>query len=184
VAEDVVWALDVSRSMGRSYETFRPSKLSVAKEAIAYASGRLLERRGYRVGLVVFHGRAVPVLHPTDSIDMLLSTLAMINSLGEGSAGGDAVAEAVKMVRRSGRKRRVVMVTDAGFNTGIPLPIAAVYARNAGVVLEIVTIGARPGEQTTKMLQDAATLTGGSWRHAQTQDELYKILLEVVGIAR
>ena len=179
---DLVWVLDVSRSMGRSYETFKPSKLSSAKEAIAYASSRLLERRGCRVGLVAFHGRALPLLHPTDSFDTLLATLSMVNYLGEGSAGGDAVVEAVRMLRVSGRMKRAVMLTDAGFNMGVPMQLAALYARNVGVRVDIVTIGATPGEAVTKVLSEVTGATGGRWVHASTVDELFKSILEVVGV--
>lgn len=179
---DLVWILDVSRSMGRSYETFKPSKLSAAKEAIAYASSRLLERRGCRVGLVAFHGRALPLLHPTDNFDILLATLSMISYLGEGSAGGDAVVEAVRMLRVSGRMKRAVMLTDAGFNMGVPMQLAALYARNVGVRVDIVTLGAMPGEAVTKALSEAAGSTGGKWVHASTIDELFKHVMEVIGV--
>lgn len=179
---DLVWVIDISKSMGRGQDSFKPSKLSAAKEAVAYASSRLLEVRGSRVGIVLFHGRALPVLHLTDSLDMVISTLAMVKTVGEGSAGGDAIVEAVKMLRLSGRRRRAVMLTDAGFNTGIPVDVAAIYARNSEVRVDAIILSSRPGEQGLRALSEVAKATGGVVRQASSPDELFKVLMEVLGL--
>ncbi len=177
---DLVWALDLSKSMARAHGELRPSKLDAAREAIALGSSRILDKPGGRAALVGFHDRAFPLLPPTQNYKSLLETLSMLKAVGEGSAAGDGVVEAVKLVRRSGREKRVVVVSDGGFNAGIPLPLAAIYARNSGVSIHFIIVGDPPGEGLKRLLDEATESTGGSWTHVGRAEDLARAVREVL----
>jgi Ca-activated chloride channel family protein len=174
---DVVVALDVSPSMARPTEHVKPSKLSVARDALAYAVSRMLTRNPTaRVGLVLFYGHAYPVLPLTNDLRAFSRTLALAKVLGSGTAPGDALIASVKMLRRSVGERRVVIVTDGGFNEGIRLDYAAYYAKNSSVVVDVVTIGDEPPGKDRGVIEATVKLTGGRWMHAVTREDLYRIL--------
>ena len=179
---DLVVVLDVSPSMRKSHEHMKPSKLSVAKDALAYAVTRLLENApGTRVGLVAFYGYAYPVLPLTSDSREFVKAIAAVTVAGSGSAPGSGVLEAVKLLRRSVREKRVLLVTDGGFNEGVRLDHAALYARNTGVRVDIVTIGEEPrGDRA--VIEATIKLTRGIWAHATTKQELYKALARILGL--
>ncbi|BAA79575.2 hypothetical protein APE_0605.1 [Aeropyrum pernix K1] len=158
---DVVWAIDLSKSMARTAGGLGASKLKVSSGIIAMASSRILSRPGSRVGIVGFHDRAFPILPSTDNYRRVLDSLTLLRAVGEGSAGGDGIVESVKMLRGSGRERHVVMVSDGGFNTGIPIPLATIYALNMGVRLHFIIVGGQPGDVVKRSVEEAASRTGG-----------------------
>jgi len=180
---DLVIALDVSPSMGRPAERVRPSKLSAARDALAYAVARLLEREPTaRVGLVVFYRHAYPALPLTSDPHLFARTLALARVLGPGTAPGDALIESVKLLRRSGRGRRVLIITDGGFNEGVRLDYAAYYARNSSIPVDIVTVGDGVPDRGKELVEATAKMTGGRWVHASTREELYSTIALLLGV--
>ncbi|MEB2835968.1 MAG: VWA domain-containing protein [Desulfurococcales archaeon] len=178
---DTVIALDVSPSMGKPSERIRPSKLSVARDALAYALSRLLSRvPRARVGLVVFYRRAYPLLPLTSDARAALKALSLARILGSGTAPGEAVIEAVKLLRRSHREKSVLLVTDGGFNEGIHLEYSAYYARYSGVRLDVATLGEEPHGRDRASIEEAVKLTGGTWLHASKREEVYSVLSKIL----
>jgi len=174
---DVVIALDVSPSMARPTEHIKPSKLSVARDALAYSVSRMLSRHPTaRVGLVLFYGHAYPALPLTSDLRAFARTLSLARVLGPGTAPGDALIVSVKMLRRSVGERKVVIVTDGGFNEGIRLDYAAYYAKNSSVTVDLTTIGDEPPGKDRGVIEATVKLTGGRWLHAVTKEDLYRLL--------
>jgi len=141
---DVVFVLDSSLSMGKQYSDFRPNKLRASAEVAARVARRTMEMYGDRVGIVVFNAHVIPLLSPTSDFEKLVKTLAVVGHVGEGSALGDAVIEAVRMLRGAiHREKLVIAITDGELNVGAPLSLASLYAANSGARICIVIIGRR-----------------------------------------
>lgn len=180
-ALDVVAVIDISLSMAKSQGDLLPSKLEAAKEAVAHAAHRLLDGKSSRLGVVVFHDRAFPLVPLTRDYKRFISGLAKLTFTGEGSAAGDGIVEAVKMLRRSPRPRLVAVFTDAGFNAGVPLEAAAVYASNMQVSLTIVTLGRQPSGDERELLEGLSR-HGARWIHASTRPELLVATRKALGV--
>ncbi|MDM7275392.1 MAG: VWA domain-containing protein [Thermoprotei archaeon] len=135
-------ALDISLSMGDSYSDMIPSKLSASREALALLALRVLDGRN-RMALVLFHERPIPLLPPTGDYKTFVKALSEVNFTDEGSALGDGIVEAVKMLRGSLRGKTVIALTDGGVTGGVPVRAAALYAKYSGVKLSIVILGGR-----------------------------------------
>lgn len=178
---DAVAVIDVSLSMGKGYGDLLPSKLEAAKEAVAFIAGRLLSSRPSRLGVVVFHDRAFPLIPLTSDYKLIIRGLSELDFTGEGSAGGDGIVEAVKMLRLISRRRVVAVITDAGFNAGIPLEAAALYSKNMGVDLTIITVGQKPqGDQRASI--ESAVRRGARWIHASRKIELLNAVRVAFGV--
>ena len=136
-------ALDISLSMGEPFSDMIPSKLQASKEAIAFLAGRVTGR-GSRIALTLFHGKPIPVLPLTNDYKLILRALSDVNFTGEGSALGDGIVEAIKMLRASrGNDRIVVVLTDGGVTEGIPVRASILYAKYTGVPVRILVLNRR-----------------------------------------
>lgn len=180
-AVDAVAVIDISLSMAKPQGDLLPSKLEAAKEAVAHAAYRLLDGKSSRLGVVVFHDRAFPLIPLTRDYRRFIAGLSKLSFTGEGSAAGDGIVEAVKLLRRSPRPRLVAVFTDAGFNAGIPLEAATVYAANMQVKLTIVTLGKLPtGDE--KNLLERLNKHGARWMHASMRTELLSAARKALGV--
>jgi len=178
---DVVLVLDLSISMKKPVGSFVPSKLSAMLGAVGQAARFVLGESKNRVGLVGFFAFVVPLLEPTDDYDKIVATLARIDYTGEGSALGDAIIEAVKLLRRSYREKQVIVVTDGELNVGSPLELASLYARNSGVTTCIITMGFREKVPLREKLEEVAAQGLIRWKHASSVEELSRHLLNCLG---
>jgi len=170
--KDYVFVIDISPSMGKSYQDCKPSKLQAVKEILAYNVSRVLDEiRGLRTALVVFYGLAFPVLMPTEDLKLFLKSISLLEIGGPGSAPGNGLIEAVKVVRRSKREKEVVLITDGGFNEGIRLDHAAIYAKNANVKVHIIALG-EISKNDEDVILATARLTGGEMYSVKSRKEL------------
>ncbi len=172
---DLVLIVDVSPSMGKSYQDLRPSKLHSVKEALAYFIPQGLKAGNIRMGIVVFYRIAFPVLHPTEDGKKALRTISLLDIGGPGSAPGNGLIEAVKILRNSVRKKKALLLTDGGFNEGIRLDYAAVYASNSKVRVDIVVIG-EPERSDREVIMTTTELTKGKAYEIKEKKELFSIL--------
>jgi len=179
--KDVVLVLDLSISMKKPVASFVPSKLSAMLNAVGQAARFALNESKNRVGLVGFFAFVVPLLEPTDNYDKIVATLSRIEYTGEGSALGDAIIEAVKLLRRSYREKQVVVVTDGELNVGSPLELASLYAKNSGVTTCIITMGFRERVPLKDKLEEVEKQGLITWKHASSLEELSRHLLNCLG---
>ncbi len=169
---DIVLVIDISPSMSKSYQDLKPSKLESVKETLAYViKSSLANKEGLRLGVVAFYGIAFPLLSPTNDPRTLIRTLSLLDIGGPGSAPGSGIVEAVKLLRSSRRSKEVMLVTDGGFNEGIRLDIAAVYAKNSNVKVNIIAIG-NVDKNDEEVIDKAVKLTGGSSVKVHSRNEL------------
>jgi len=123
----------------------------------------------------------------TDDLDVVRELLdeAQIRMLGPRTMLGDAMGLAINLFERSEVDERVLIVLTDGNDTGslVPPERAAEIARDNGVVTYTIAIGdpASVGEQALdeKTLESIASITGGSYFHANDRDELEAIYTEL-----
>ncbi|MBU3055274.1 vWA domain-containing protein [Pseudomonas indica] len=190
---DLLLAVDVSGSMDYAdmeWEGTEVSRLTLVKHLL----GDFIEdRRGDRVGLILFGSQAYlqsPLTFDRATVRTWLDE-ALIGIAGKNTAIGDAIGLAVKRLReRPANSRVLVLVTDGANNGGQIEPItAARLAAEAGVTIYPIGIGADPQQSGAlgllsfnpgvdldePTLREIAELTGGTYFRARSSEELEAI---------
>ena len=136
----IVYALDVSISMAKSYSDMTPSKLVASIDSLLTAAKRAVEN-GWRIGLTLFAGWTLPVIPPTYNYRSFLRALRHVDKAYLGSAPGTAIVESVKLMRFLPDPRKdIVLITDGDYNAGVPVGHAISYARLNGINLHIMLL--------------------------------------------
>jgi Ca-activated chloride channel family protein len=194
---DIVLTLDLSRSM--LAEDLQPNRLEAARHA---ASAFVAGRRSDRIGLVVFAGEAYTQAPLTIDYGVLTTLISQLDvgTIEDGTAIGMGLATAVKRLRDSEAKSKVVvLLTDGKNNRGEIDPLTAaqmaqalgikVYAIGTGthgtarVPIDDPVMGRRlvtmrvDIDETT--LQEIARLTGGRYFRATDRASLERIYQEI-----
>jgi len=196
---DIMLALDTSGSMeAMDFESDNKSvnRLHVVKQVVArFIKGRTNDL----IGMVVFAENAYTLCPLTLDYDVLTSFLdrVQIGMAGDGTAVGSALATAVKRLRDSEAKSKVViLLTDGRNNTGAIGPEAAaklaksynikVYCIGAGTKGSVpFVVNSFFGEQTIYQKVDLdedslkliARITGGEYFRAtdtESMEAIYK----------
>ena len=177
-SRDYSIALDISLSMGEPFSDMIPSKLHAAREAVAALASRATAR-GYRVAITLFHEKPVPLLPPTSDYKTIVRALADVGFTGEGSALGDGIVEAVKMLRGCRGEKVVVAVTDGGVTEGVPVRAAVLYAKYSGARLHIVLLNRRV-EDSLRQEVELANHPGAEIVVAESRQKLLAELLRLI----
>lgn len=164
--------------MNSSINDIAPNKISVVRDVLMTISTRLLEHENVftRLGIVVFFGRAFPLLGLTRDKTLVTRALGKLRVLGEGTAPGDALIEAVKLLRKTSGVRKTIIITDGGFNEGVPLDIAALYASNSGVRVDIIVLNNLLGERDQRYIDYTVKICNGKAFIVTTKSELLNAL--------
>jgi len=158
---DLLLVVDASgsmRALDAEVDGERRRRFDLAREAVSrFAVHRASE--GDRVGLVVFGDSAFTLCPLTRDVGLLAAALDRLDAgiAGEATALGDALALAIKRVRRSKAGTTgtpattangpragqvVVLLTDGRTNAGsIPVDVAGALARTTGIRVHTVGIG-------------------------------------------
>lgn len=197
-AVDILLTMDISPSM--LSRDLSPDRLTVAKQV----ANDFVDRRKYdRLGLVVFADGAFAQCPLTRDRRMLH---AFINNLqpgrlSDGTAIGTGIATAVNHLKDSDSKSKVVvLLTDGEQNAGGLGPLeAADIARALGVRVYAIGLGIDGTVQSptyqnfdgsydfaprtmvfdTRLLEEAAQLTGGKFYRARTAADLQQVYAEI-----
>ena len=191
---DLVLAIDISGSMEQldfAADGRRTNRLGVVKSV----AGDFIERRtGDRIGLVLFGSRAylqTPLTFDRSTVGTMLEEAA-VGLAGKQTAIGDAIGLALKRLRQSENKNRVLVLLTDGANTGGTMaPIrAAELAASVGLRIYTIGIGAErivtDGQSGTRVIQPASDLdentlftiadvTGGAYFRAGDTQALERI---------
>lgn len=195
----IMMVLDISESMDTAdmvvdQKTF--NRLMVAK---AVMSDFIDQRRGDRIGLVVFGSE--PFLHAPLSFDhptiKQFLQEALSGFAGPKTAIGDAIGLGVKKLMDEPGDRVMILLTDGQNNEGSLEPLkAAEIAKKQGIKLYIAGLGAsrivvngffgatavNPSmalDEAEPELENMASLTGGKYFRAKDADGLMKIYQEI-----
>ena len=137
---DIVITMDISGSM--LAEDFKPNRLEASKKvAMNFISGRPTDR----MGLVVFAGEAFTQCPLTTDHSVLLNIFGGIKNglIEDGTAIGMGLATAVKRLKDSEAKSKVIILLTDGVNTGgsIPPLTAAEIAKTFGIRVYTIGVG-------------------------------------------
>ena len=189
----IVVAIDVSDSMRA--KDVQPTRLVAARRAARAFANDVPEK--FRVGLVSFAGRAIPVVPPTVDRTAFEQGLQALRP-AQGTALGDAIRLSVDLARRSGARSdqpppaAVVIISDGATNVGRIQPTAAARrARSLRTPIYTVVLGTPNGQiertlvggfkEITRVpaapqtLQTVARASGGDSFTAGDPDELKKV---------
>ncbi|MFH1096986.1 MAG: VWA domain-containing protein [Candidatus Desantisbacteria bacterium] len=137
---DIMVAMDVSSSMAA--EDFRPNRISAAKKVL---QDFINLRQNDRIGLIVFGSQSYLQCPLTNDHKTLLSFLkdVKIGMAEDGTAIGMAMANAVKRLRDSQAKTRLILLlTDGDNNAGAVDPsTAAKLAATYNIKVYAIGIG-------------------------------------------
>lgn len=190
---DLLLAVDVSGSM--DYRDMRWQDDEISRlELIKKLFGDFVEdRRGDRVGLILFGSQAylqAPLTFDRHTVRVWLDE-AQIGIAGKNTAIGDAIGLAVKRLRQRPAESRVLVLITDGANTGgqIAPRIAAQLAAEQQVKIYTIGIGADPQQGGVPglfgfnpgldldepTLRGIAESTGGEYFRARSSAELESI---------
>ncbi|WP_132580367.1 VWA domain-containing protein [Pseudomonas aeruginosa] len=190
---DLLLAVDVSGSM--DYRDMRWQDDEISRlELIKKLFGDFIEdRRGDRVGLILFGSQAylqAPLTFDRHTVRVWLDE-AQIGIAGKNTAIGDAIGLAVKRLRQRPAESRVLVLITDGANTGgqIAPQIAAQLAAEQQVKIYTIGVGADPQQGGVPglfgfnpgldldepTLRGIAEITGGEYFRARSSAELESI---------
>ena len=135
---DIVLALDISSSM--KAEDFKPNRLGAANNV---AKEFIRGRKTDKIGLVVFSRKAITQSPLTIDYGILYNFINSIEigMIPDGTAIGNAIAEASKrLVGGQGKSKVLILLTDGINNSGEIDPYTAARAA-AALNIKIYTIG-------------------------------------------
>jgi len=206
---DLLLAVDISGSMQIRDMQLGDERVQRLVAVKAVVNDFIRQRKGDRIGLIVFGSQAyvhAPLTFDTDTVGRFLRE-AQIGFAGEETAIGDAIGLAIKRLReRPGQRHVVVLLTDGASNAGAVTPTdAARLAAQNGIVVYTIGVGADelviPGPFGTgfgarrvnpsqdldeETLRAIADTTGGRYfraRDPQELAEIYRLLDQIEPIA-
>ena len=142
---DILLILDISESM--LAEDFEPTNRLQAAKAVIHEF--LSHRKNDRIGLVVFAGESVTLCPLTFDYHALTNLLRDVKTglIKDGTAIGDALANATNRLRDSETKSKIaILLTDGENNAGAIHPITAAHvAKTFGIKVYTIGVGKAGG---------------------------------------
>ncbi len=195
---DLMLAVDLSGSMQEQDFILNGQVVDRLVATKAVAGNFVRKRQGDRVGLVLFGDQAylqAPLTFDRETVLQLLNE-AVIGLAGERTAIGDAIGLALKRLKNSPEKNRVLILMTDGANTaGSVAPLeAAEMAASAGLKIYTVGIGSESDEMRDifgfkllnpnadldeRTLKSIAEKTGGQYFRARDTEEFQRIYAEL-----
>lgn len=195
---DIMLSMDVSLSM--LAKDFKPNRLEVAKDVIAEF---IDARPNDRIGMVIFGQQAFTQCPLTTDHKILKNMLLQVKagSMGDGTAIGLGLANAVARIRESNAKSKVIVfISDGVNNVGEISPLTAGdLARTYGIRVYCIGVGSKgkalqpvakyaEGQYEydyvdvvidEKVMTDIAALTGGKYFRATNKESLQTVYAEI-----
>lgn len=190
---NIMLALDLSGSMELTDMLFhgRPvSRLTIVKRA---AEEFISQRKGDKMGLILFGSRAylqTPLTYDRQNLLMRIGD-ATVGLAGKTTSIGDALGLAVKHLQNVPKEGRIViLLTDGVNNSGVLTPErAAELAKTDGIKVYTIGLGSEadpralngflfnmnPADLDEEALKDVAKITGGQYFRATDLSSLQRI---------
>lgn len=195
---DLLLAVDISGSMEQEDMRFNGRRVNRLVAVKAVVGDFVEQRRGDRLGLVLFGERAYlqsPLTFDRTTLQTLLEE-AQIGFAGNGTAIGEAIGLGIKRLRERPASQRVMILLTDGANTAGELdPLrGAELAARAGVKIHTIGIGSDGAERDSMLgfirprsgsdldeptLTAIADNTGGRYFRARDLGELVEVYREL-----
>jgi len=163
---DLLLAVDLSRSM-------EDSLVAVKKVVKDFVS----ERKGDRVGLIVFAENAymaIPLTQDIDSVSKMIDSL-MVGMAGEATSIGDAIALGAQNLKQRPEASRIMVLLTDGQDTSSHIPPLKALEIAKQYHLKIYTIGIGNQSFNADFLKKVAQETGGTFSLASNVADLINI---------
>lgn len=172
---DIVLSIDGSGSMNASGFSEGPERMSRFQTVQKIASDFIMKRLEDNVGVVMFGDFAFiasPVTYEKEIVAEMIGYLS-VGMAGENTAIGEGVAQAVRALRNSKAKSKVIiLLTDGEHNSGAISPKEAMeMVRKEKIRLYTIGIGEKEGFDA-KLLSQMAVDGGGEYFSAVNAQQL------------
>lgn len=175
---DIVLCMDISGSM--TEKDFLPNRLEASKSV---AIDFVQQRKGDRVGVVIFTNQSFTLCPVTTDLTTVLSQIENIKSgyLEElGTAIGSGLATSVDRLRNSKSKTKIIILLTDGVDNGglVPPDIAKEMAKQYAIKVYTIGVGS-----TQAMTENVATTKGSSTqkRNLEFNEDLLKQIATETG---
>lgn len=175
---DITIVLDVSSSMSQG--DFGPTRIKAAKRI---TKEFIESRQNDRIGIVIFAGDAFVQCPQTTEYTAALEILKSLRAgmvVPDRTAIGLALSVGASRLLESKVKNRImILITDGEDNQlGDIRPISAAKAiRDLGIKVYTIGIGSRP--KNFSDIQKVASVTGGKFYEARTEEQFYQHMKEI-----
>ncbi len=179
----IVLALDTSGSMRESgFAKGSESKFTLLQRV---AGDFIRKRSGDNIGIVAFGTfafAASPISYDTEGVRTLLDLLE-VEIAGKNTAIGDAIAQSVRMLKRSKAKEKIiVLVTDGKNNSGtVSVKAAVETAKKEGIKIYSIGLGDAKSYDAA-LLKRIASESGGKMFGASDIADLKKVYATIDGL--
>lgn len=184
---DIVLSIDGSGSMNASGFSEGPERMSRFETVQNIASDFILNRKEDNVGVVMFGDFAFiasPVTYEKEIVAEMIGYLS-VGMAGENTAIGEGVAQAVRALRDSkARSKVIILLTDGEHNSGSISPKEAMeMVRKEKIRLYTIGIGEKGGFDS-KLLSQMAQEGGGEFFNAVNAQQLKAVYDEIDTLER
>lgn len=159
---------------------FKPSRMDAVKEALKSFIQRKLSRDLLaKIGVISFYEYSIPVIDLTNNVKELLKAIDYLRPLGSGTALGDGIVEAYRMLKdlsRDGVKKRILVITDGTFNTGIDPKYAINPLRLHSIEIDFLAFS-RLYPTDIAIIKEILKTVKGHFIHIR-RGELSKVIME------
>ena len=190
----MVVTIDLSTSMERQDFSINNESVDRLTAVKNVASQFIANRKGDRVGLVLFGSDAFiasPLSYDLSSVSSILMSSG-IGMAGRTTAIGDALGLAIQSLRQDpATEKAIVLLSDGTNNAGSVEPEdAAALAKSLGIVVYTIGLGSDESSATQQFqsasadldentLKTIAASSGGAFFRARTSDELQSVYNEI-----
>lgn len=179
---NIVLAIDVSPSMGARDFSAVLGSVTRLRAVQGVVTKFVEERKGDRIGLVVFGGEAFLQSPLTPDLTMIQALVERLHvgMAGDGTAIGDGLGVALKRVRAlPAESATVILLTDGVSNVGQVNPLkAAKVARDLGIKVHTIGIGS---EQAITVMQPGNIFSSIMRQQAEFDEETLKEIARLTG---
>mgnify|MGYP001773552622 CR=1 FL=1 len=172
IGEAVIIGVDTSISMTR--KDYKPNRFENAKRAASIISRNLISRNlPTLLSLMIFYRYSFPLTDLTDKLEIIEKAISQLKIMGKATAPSEVIKDSYLILRsvNPGYHKRVILITDAGFNEGISLEMSASLLSISEIELDMLTFGSIP-KSIIEHIDKAVKNTKGVWFHAENPDEI------------
>ncbi|MEB3691739.1 MAG: VWA domain-containing protein [Caldisphaeraceae archaeon] len=173
IGEGVLIGIDTSISMLR--RDFRPNRLENAKRAASIISRELMSRSMHTlISVLIFYRYSFPLTDLTDKLNVIEDIISQIKIMGKATAPSNAIKDAYLILRSvpPGYYKRIILITDGGFNEGVDIVTSATLLAKSNIELDVLAFSPIP-RKVRDMIDEATRMTNGVWFESTSIEEFF-----------